>query len=212
MRIKNTIANIMAAAKRSRAVLNQFETIPEARNFAEVVHKLKWPEDKFTERRSLALHDRANWDGATPELREFAYRFHMALRRRSFPMYFHTVYRSPLLQRQLADAGYSQVRAGAHQYGAAFDLVHCDLHWDMPREAWEYVGVIGKHVAKTNHIKVRWGGDFKTLWDPAHWEIEGWRTKFAKVVPHKPLSISPAALRDPSKWRQADTVYGGEDA
>jgi hypothetical protein len=24
------------------------------------------------------------------------------------------------------------------------------------------------------NLKIKWGGEFKSLYDPAHWELEGW--------------------------------------
>lgn len=76
-----------------------------------------------------------------------------------------------------ARQGHSKAKAGqsAHNYGLAIDLIHGIFGWDIPRESWELIGHIGKEVATQNGLKLVWGGDWKTLWDPAHWEVAGWR-------------------------------------
>ena len=38
------------------------------------------------------------------------------------------------------------------------------------------IGGVGKEVARKMGLRVTWGGDFKSLYDPAHWELTDWRT------------------------------------
>jgi D-alanyl-D-alanine carboxypeptidase len=118
-------------------------------------------------------------DGLEPAMADFALKFVKECARRGIPMYLHCGVRSLELQAELFHGRYTKARPGQspHQYGAAVDIVHSVRHWELTRDEWAVVGVIGKEVARAMNLKVEWGGDWK-FWDPAHWESKGWRTKY----------------------------------
>nr|QJB21440.1 MAG: hypothetical protein [Microvirus sp.] len=99
------------------------------------------------------------------------------MRKVGVPMYAHSVWRTPEEQQARYVAGHSKAKAGQspHQYGLAVDLIHGIRGWDMPDDSWRMIGHIGKEVAAQNGVPIVWGGDFKSLYDPAHWELKGWR-------------------------------------
>lgn len=120
---------------------------------------------------------RANRVGADYRILLFEHVFLARMRKLGVPMFAHCVVRSMAEQTQRFVEGHSKARAGesAHNFGFAIDLIHSLRAWDLPRESWEDIGHIGKEVAAQNGLKLVWGGDWKTLWDPAHWELQGWR-------------------------------------
>lgn len=166
-----------------RKVRTMFDReIPELRSLNETVMELKWAEHHFYENRFLAQHERADWTGAPMEMIEFNRGFYNNLKKRGFPAYAHTIWRSPQLQQKLFNEGNSQIRSGAHQRSAATDWLHPDFHWTLPKKGWQYMGVVGHETARVLGIKIVWGGDWKSFWDPAHWELENWRD--LPEVPH----------------------------
>lgn len=115
-----------------------------------------------------------------PDIKDFWQAFHKACKRRNIPVVPTEFYRSPQRQQQLFDDGFSRARKGQspHQYGCAVDIVHARRLWDLSKQEWDVLGAIGKEVARKRNIKIRWGGDFPTFYDPAHWELQDWK-KFA---------------------------------
>lgn len=163
---------------------------PQLNTMNETVKGMLWTNPAmFNQTSYLRLHERADWAGAPPELIRFVSKFMTAARKRGFPLYVHTVYRSPILQAQLKNKGLSTLQNGAHQRSCAADIVHPEWHWDMPKDAWLYLGALGREVARANSIQIRWGGDWdgdgvsvlddptERFWDPAHWELKDWRDR-----------------------------------
>lgn len=136
-------------------------------------HAAFFPTVKFQ-----AQQFRADWTGAHPDLVEFHKSFQHRMRKLSVPMFAAEVLRSRERQYELQAEGKSKAKAGQspHQYGLAMDFVHSVHGWNMSKAEWAMIGHIGKEVAQQRGIKVTWGGDFKSLYDPAHWEIEFWKT------------------------------------
>lgn len=93
------------------------------------------------------------------------------------PMFPHAIVRGQNQQEAAFAAGHSKARFGqsAHNFGMAVDLIHGVKAWQMDKKAWEIIGHIGKELAMSKQIHVVWGGDFKSLWDPAHWELRDWK-------------------------------------
>lgn len=149
--------------------------LPELVKLHDALQRFKGVEADFTSVRYLRLHERANWNGTDPRMMWFAGTLIRKLRERGFPFYVHTAYRSPALQRQLKQAGHSQVRSGPHQRGAAVDVVHGFFHWNLDENMWLYVGLLGEHIARQNSLPIEWGGRWK-FYDPAHWQLKDWRS------------------------------------
>lgn len=109
-----------------------------------------------------------------PEIVEFSRRVIKEAKRLNVPLFAHEFYRSPERQRELAAQGKSKLVDGAHNRGAAVDIVHGTKGWDLTRAQWSLIGHVGKEVATRQGISVVWGGDWN-FYDPAHWELENWR-------------------------------------
>ncbi len=61
---------------------------------------------------------------------------------------------------------------------AAVDLIHGTLgYMDRPviPHAWDIIGHLGQEVANSMDVKITWGAKFKGLYDPAHFELTGWK-------------------------------------
>ncbi|QCS37304.1 hypothetical protein [Tortoise microvirus 82] len=149
------------------------QAVPE--RYAEALNFLRNPAFLGSARHQ-AQHWRAERAGAHADILAFERAFIRRFKRLGVPMFAHCVQRSEATQLRHFAAGTTNARPGQspHNHGKAVDLVHGIRAWDIPRPAWDLVGHIGKEVARTLGVKVRWGGDFKSLYDPAHWELEDW--------------------------------------
>lgn len=107
---------------------------------------------------------------------KFARSFVKALQAHGVPARCTEVYRGKERQNALKAQGRSRASFGqsAHNYGMACDVIHADLGWDMNRVQWALFGIIGKEIARRQHLSLVWGGDWD-FWDPAHWELADWR-------------------------------------
>lgn len=134
---------------------------------------------------------RAEWVHTPPELMDLVRAVFKLARKRAIPLYVHTNYREPGLQRALMRQGVSQVSDGPHQRSCAVDIVHAHYHWEPPSAFWEWFGNLVKEVARAHGTKIEWGGDFRTLYDPAHVQLADWRD-------HKPIGNKRTPLQLPS--------------
>ncbi len=82
-------------------------------------------------------------------------------------------YRTPAKQQEYATLGRKYTRSGAgkskHQYGMAVDVVpiiDSVAQWD-DKVLWRKIGLIGERLG------LRWGGRWRTLYDPGHFEWTG---------------------------------------
>lgn len=120
---------------------------------------------------------RANRKGAHPDILDFERIFIRRMAKMSVPMFAHCVIRTDEEQDRLFKAGRSKARAGQspHGEGYAVDIVHGLKAWDMDEKTWAILGHLGKEVAAANGIDIEWGGDW-AFYDPAHWQLRGWKT------------------------------------
>ena len=93
------------------------------------------------------------------------------------PMFAHCVIRNGAEQDALYVQNRSKARAGQspHNYGMAIDIVHGRKAWELPGTSWSIIGHIGKEIAHQRGLKLEWGGDW-SFYDPAHWQLENWRS------------------------------------
>lgn len=121
---------------------------------------------------------RASREGSRPEIVKFHDAFQRQLRALGVPMFAFTFIRSSSAQDAAYAAGNSRAQAGEspHNYGMAVDIVHSRRAWDLTRAEWNLIGHIGKDVAARNQLRIDWGGDWETIYDPAHWEMRRWRS------------------------------------
>jgi len=132
---------------------------------------------------------RADFDGADPDIVEFQYKFRRRLQSMGIPMYVHCCVRSFEQQIKEFEEGDSKTDPRVKPYphrAYAVDIIHSKLAWNgvtaIPK-AWDALGHIGKEVSLSCGIPVVWGGDFKSIPDPAHWELADWRTRYAERFP-----------------------------
>lgn len=114
------------------------------------------------------------------------------------PMFAHSVVRLRDEQEAALAGGFSNAAFGQspHNYGMAVDLIHSVAAWQIDEKAWEIIGHIGKEVAQSKGIHIVWGGDFKSLYDPAHWELRDWKAK-KELYPWIPTQKTPNVLCKP---------------
>lgn len=121
---------------------------------------------------------RADRKGADHRILLFEHKFLLRMEKLGVPMFAHCVVRSLAEQTARFVQGNSKAKAGQspHNYGLAVDLIHGIWAWQIADESWRVIGHIGKEIAAQNGLKLTWGGDFKNLWDPAHWELTDWKS------------------------------------
>lgn len=131
---------------------------------------------KYKEQQKRALRE-----GAHPDIVEFADKLVKRFRDMGIPMFPHCIVRTESEQADAYMRGVSKVNpfVGPYPHQAfAVDIIHGVLGWmDNPSipHAWDIVGHLGKEVALSMGIKIVWGGDWNVLYDPAHFELDGWR-------------------------------------
>lgn len=148
--------------------------------------------------------ERADWAHADPRLMFWSAHVCEALRRRCIPLYVHTALRDRAEQDRVFSAGHSKARypSSAHNIGEAIDIVHGVHHWDLTRTEWAALEVLGRlSLAKVNaylpaarKLRLVWGGSFKGLYDPAHWEVEDFRARRRPLPARLPVHRSPRMI------------------
>lgn len=118
-------------------------------------------------------------------------------------MYCFELWRSPERQERLKKKGVT--RAGAwespHQYGLAIDIISVTDFWDLAPESWEYIGQMGKEVARKCGVKMEWLGDPKHgFYDPAHWQMENWKAYKTVIDAYQLETIDPYTGEISDKW------------
>ena len=119
---------------------------------------------------------RASRVGADPLIVEFERKFVKALKAYGIPFFAHEFVRDEARQNEFKERGVSRAAWGqsAHNFGCAVDIIHSTRGWQLSELEWNVIGLIGQETARKMNLKIKWGGDFKSLYDPAHWELEGW--------------------------------------
>jgi len=135
---------------------------------------LKTP--KYQEQQKRALRE-----GAHPHIVEFADKLVKRFAKMGIPLFPQCIVRTFEEQKAAFERGVSwdSPEDGLWPHKAfAVDIIHGVLGWmeepEIPH-AWELVGHVGKEVALSMGIKIVWGGDWRTKWDPAHFELLNWR-------------------------------------
>jgi len=165
--------------------------------FRNVPDNLKAGTTYFTTEAHLRQHEVADWQNVDPEIQKFAALLIEALRKRGFPFYVHSAFRTPFEQEQLYKKGRSQAQFpfAAHCQGKAVDIVHSFHHWGLTNNEWLLIGKIGKEVATRHKIPVTWGGDW-SFYDPAHWELTGWQRQTVLEIPvDDPVRKTPRSIK-----------------
>lgn len=116
--------------------------------------------------------------GAHPDILRFEKALVKRMNKLGVPMFASEVIRTPERQTELYIKGTTKAKANQspHQFGCAVDIIHGVKGWEISNPAWNLVGQIGLEVATSLGIKIKWGGTFSNLWDPAHWELLEWKS------------------------------------
>lgn len=125
---------------------------------------------------------RALRTGAHPHILEFERKVVKRLAGMGIPVFAPWIVRTYDEQLAMVKAGVSRDSPadGLWPHMAfAVDIIHGKLgYMDNPviPNAWAVIGHVGKEVAASMQIKIKWLGDSKSFYDPAHFELADWRT------------------------------------
>ena len=155
----------------------------------------------------LSQMERADWAEVDERLKYWAALFVEYARKRGIPLYVHAARRGRAEQDKLKAQGRSRAAYGksAHNIGEAVDIVHGLFHWDLLPQEWQMLHVLGRlaldrvnaQLPKDRKLELTWGGTFKSIYDPAHWEITDFRQRASKIahMGHAPpLRQTPRAI------------------
>ncbi|QCS36982.1 hypothetical protein [Tortoise microvirus 38] len=145
---------------------------------------------------------RADWSFCDIRLLVWAAQFQMMAKARDIPLYVHAALRSKAVQNQHVRDGTSKAKYphSAHNIGEAVDIVHGTYHWDLNRAEWDLLHTLGRlaldqintRLRVADRLALTWGGHFKTLYDPAHWEISDFQHRTRELPePLEPIHRSP---------------------
>lgn len=144
---------------------------------------------------------RADWQHVDYRLRYWAALYQEYARKHGIPLYVHAAYRGEADQNAAVARGVSKASfpRSAHNIGEAVDIVHGKFHWDMTRQEWSMLHVLGlraldvlnARLRKDRRFDLTWGGDFKSLYDPAHWEISDYRSRVRRLPAGTPVRFTP---------------------
>lgn len=148
--------------------------------------------------------EKADWQHCDRRLMRWAAMVVEAARKRGVPLYVHCAFRGEAEQAMVNARGNSKAAfpRSAHNIGEAVDIVHGTYHWNMTRQEWDLIRVLGERALdrlnaglnKADKLHLKWGGTFKTLYDPAHWEIEDYRSRIRRLDEGPPLHLQPRRI------------------
>lgn len=153
---------------------------------------------------TLRRHGFTDWQHVDPRLMTWAARFIEAARRRGIPLYTHSAFRTRDEQAALLKRGVSRAvwPNAPHCKGKAVDIVHAGFHWELTAQEWSFLHKLGLDVLHrynqtlvlADRLKLVWGGDFKSLYDPAHWEVADWRQAPPPPSAGPPRRLTPRGI------------------
>lgn len=143
---------------------------------------LKTP--KYQEQQTRALKE-----GADPLILEFSEKLIKRMAALGVPMFAHCIvrpYHQQAVEFAQGDSLINPAKTPWPHRAYAVDIIH-SVHGWMDKfdhkptgvRAWEIVGHVGKEVANSMDIDIKWGGEFKRLYDPAHFELADWRERYS---------------------------------
>lgn len=145
--------------------------------------------------------DRADWQYADQRLMRWSAVLIELARKRGIPLYVHCCFRSEEEQRKVNSGGHSKAAypRSPHNTAQAVDIVHGVYHWALTRDEWRFIHLLGlraldlvnRDLKKADKLDLTWGGDFKSLWDPAHWEVTDYRARIERLAVGVPIRRTP---------------------
>lgn len=152
----------------------------------------------------LDQSNRADWQSTDLRLQRWAALFIEYARKRQIPLYVHCATRTEAEQALVYARGNSRAQypSSAHNIGEAVDIVHGRYHWDMTRQEWQLLYTLGMlaldrinaTLPKAQKLELKWGGHFRTLYDPAHWEIADYRGRLRRLPLADPVRLTPRGI------------------
>lgn len=160
--------------------------------------------------------EKADWQHVDHRLMRWSAMMVTAAKKRGIPLYVHSAFRTKAQQDAIPAANTrAKYPRSAHNIGEAVDLVHGTFHWDMSPQEWKLIHALGleclrklnetlparpftdsngkRHYALPK-LELTWGGNFKSLYDPAHWEIADYRSRLYIRGEGEPVRLTPAAI------------------
>lgn len=160
---------------------------------------------------SLRQWERADWQHVDRRLMRWSALFTELARKRGIPLYTHCAFRSEAEQEKAYAGGFSKARYpnSAHNIGEAVDVVHGVYHWSLSKQEWALLHVLGLRALDLvnaglpaadklvngrlvqGKLSLTWGGHFKGLSDPAHWEVSDYRKRLKRLPAGPPVRYTP---------------------
>lgn len=154
----------------------------------------------------LKQWDRADWQNCDPRLMRWSAMLIQSARKRNIPLYVHSAFRTEAEQAALVAAGRSKAPypRSAHNIGEAVDIVHGVYHWDLTPQEWALIHTLGRlaldrlnaTLKQPDKLHLTWGGTFEGFYDPAHWQIEGYRARIKRLPVGPPVRYTPRRILD----------------
>lgn len=181
---------------------DRFFGVPDDRGW-HAPERLRAP-SRFLQEAYLSQGHLADWQSVDLRLMRFAAVFVELARKRGIPLYVHCAMRTEAEQAKAHVAGNSKAvyPHSAHNIGEAVDIVHSLFHWDLSPQEWSLLHVLGLRaldlvnadVKKADKLVLTWGGSFKRLYDPAHWEVADYRNRIKRLPVGPPERYTPRAI------------------
>lgn len=153
---------------------------------------------------SLRQWDKADWQHVDRRLMRWAALYIELARKRGIPLYVHCALRTEVDQIKARAGGFSNAvyPQSAHNIGEAVDVVHGIFHWSLSKQEWALLHVLGLRaldlvnagVKAADRLELTWGGHFKGLYDPAHWEITDFRKRIRRLPVGPPVRYTPRRI------------------
>lgn len=182
---------------------DRFFSTPDDGVLFDAPQRLKAP-SLFLKEAYLSQSHRADWAYADPRLMRWAALFIEYARKRGIPLYVHCALRSESFQNALKAQGrsFAAYPRSAHNIGEAVDIVHSVFHWELSKQEWLYLNALGNLALErvnstlkaSEKLSLTWGGDFRSLYDPAHWEISDYRKRIRALPPAASVHLTPRAI------------------
>lgn len=143
---------------------------------------------------------RADWQHADVRLARWSSIFIELARKRDIPLYVHTCFRGEEDQRLANHLGNSKAvfPNSPHNIGEAVDVVHGLFHWDMTKQEWDLLYVLGSRaldilnssLPAAEKLNLSWGGKWR-FYDPAHWEVLDFKDRVKRLSVGSAVHMTP---------------------
>lgn len=170
--------------------------------------RLQWLEYRQSAQ-YLRHQEWADWQNTDRRLAFWAAKLVDMAWQRDIPLAVHSAFRTEAEQQALVAKGASKAPypRSAHNIGEAVDIIHGRYGWNLSEGEWQLIYVLGglalnmvnNRLKAKDKLKLNWGGDDGTpqdtfRWDPAHWEIEDYRSRIRRLPVGTPIRHSTSHI------------------